>query len=69
MRLTRMEATFWGLHLASKKTRPSSAIGICAVAHHLAPHRANSANGIAEQVAATCICEPGRNSDSNPKLP
>ena len=24
-----MEATFWGLHLASKKNRPSIAIGIC----------------------------------------
>jgi len=24
-----MEATFWGLHLASKKNRPSIAMGIC----------------------------------------
>ena len=34
-----MEATFWGLHLASKNTRPSIAIGICKSGEHVSEGR------------------------------
>ena len=42
--LTRMEATFWGLHLASKKNRPSIAMGICGKSAMFSVESPNAAN-------------------------